>query len=136
MNLEKSCGAVVFTEIDGTRQYLLIRNHKGIYGFPKGHVEAGETETETALREIREETDLHVTILEGFRYVERYPVVKKPDTMKDVVYFVAKYLDQEPHYQESELTGAELHPYEEALELLSWEERRKILKLAEEFLRT
>lgn len=56
MNIEISCGAVVFTKINGEIKYLLIQNLEGIYGFPKGHVEKEEKEKETALREIYEET--------------------------------------------------------------------------------
>ena len=52
--LERSCGAVVSTERDGVRYYVLV---KGSYvGLPKGHMEPGETERETAIREVREET--------------------------------------------------------------------------------
>ena len=60
MTWEKSCGAVVFTRENGQVKYLLVANLEGIYGFPKGHVEAGETEVETALREVREETGLTI----------------------------------------------------------------------------
>ena len=52
LNYEKSCGAVVFTRIDNNIKYLLIQNLEGIYGFPKGHVEDGESETQTAIREV------------------------------------------------------------------------------------
>ena len=57
--LERSCGAVVATEKDGVRYYVLV---KGSYvGLPKGHMEPGESERETALREVREETGLTLT---------------------------------------------------------------------------
>ena len=49
---EKSCGAVVIRTGGEGRRYLLTRSKKGVWGFPKGHMEAGETEHETALREI------------------------------------------------------------------------------------
>ena len=44
MEHEKSCGAVVFTRSRGDLRYVLIQQKKGLWGFPKGHVEAGETE--------------------------------------------------------------------------------------------
>ena len=53
MNYEYSCGAVVFTRIGGEPHYLLIRQNdqsEGCHGFPKGHMEPGETEEQTALR--------------------------------------------------------------------------------------
>ena len=65
---EKSCGAIVYTYEKSVRKYVIIRG-TGIYkefcGFPKGHMELGETETETALREVKEETGLDVSILDS-----------------------------------------------------------------------
>ena len=62
---EKSCGAIVFSYENGIRKYVITRG-TGIYkefcGFPKGHMEPGETETETALREVKEETGLDVSV--------------------------------------------------------------------------
>ena len=48
--LEKSCGAVLYTIENNEILYLLVRDSRGICGLPKGHVEPGETEVETALR--------------------------------------------------------------------------------------
>ena len=64
---EKSCGAVVFTMVGDTLKYLLVHSVNGFWGFPKGHVEAGESEYDTAKREIREETGVNVTFIDGFR---------------------------------------------------------------------
>lgn len=50
---EKACGAIIFTNENNTRKYVIIRgvgNYQGYYGFPKGHMEAGETERETAIK--------------------------------------------------------------------------------------
>lgn len=41
-------------------KYLLVREKNGFWGFPKGHMERGETEQETAGREIKEETALEM----------------------------------------------------------------------------
>ena len=65
---EKSCGAIVFKKIDGVRHFLLIKHAKNQHwGFPKGHVEMHESDEQTAKREIKEETNLDVKILKGFR---------------------------------------------------------------------
>ena len=57
MRFEKSCGAVLFAREDASLRYLIIRHTGGHCGFPKGHTEAGESEQETALREIRSAID-------------------------------------------------------------------------------
>ena len=96
MNYEYSCGAVVFTRIDGAPHYLLVRakdQPEGCHGFPKVHMESRETERETALREIFEETGLRVELLEGFRAVTEYPLPTPPDTRKRVLFFLAEYAD-------------------------------------------
>ena len=65
--VEVSCGAVVYTRRNGQLLFLLIQSLKGIWGFPKGHMEAGETETQTALREVLEETGVQVRLMPEFR---------------------------------------------------------------------
>jgi len=51
------CG-VVFRLDGGHPLYLLIRDSYQNWGFPKGHVEAGEIPEAAALREVSEETGL------------------------------------------------------------------------------
>ena len=134
MTWEKSCGAVVFTKLNGQVKYLLVANLEGIYGFPKGHVEAGETETDTALREVLEETGLRVSLIEGFRTTDEHPIPQKPDTMKQVVYFLGEYEGQTVAYQKEELSGAYLVSYEEAMGMFQFESSRRVLKEAHAFL--
>ena len=137
MNYEYSCGAVVFTRIGGVPHYLLVRakdQREGCHGFPKGHMEPGETEEQTALREILEETGLRVQLLEGFRAVTEYPLPCPPDTRKRVVFFLAEYEDQPVRILESELLSYTLAPWPRALELTEHEDNRRILREAHEFL--
>ena len=82
MKREISCGAVIARQTENGREILLIRHvNGGHWAFPKGHMEGNETESETALREIREETGLTVTLDTGFRAVVTYS--PKPDTQSD-----------------------------------------------------
>ena len=137
MNYEYSCGAVVFTRIGGDPHYLLVRakdQREGCHGFPKGHMEPGETEEQTALREIFEETGLRVQLLEGFRAMTEYPLPCPPDTRKRVVFFLAEYENQPVRIQESELAGFALAPFDEALALTEYADSRQILTDAHAFL--
>ena len=134
MKLEKSCGAVVYTHADGALKYLLIQSLEGFWGFPKGHMEPGETEEETALREIMEEVHLQVTLRKGFRTADEHPIPGKPGVIKQIVYFCAAYDHQDFAPQASELSAAALVTYEEALGLFQFESSRRILKEANDFL--
>ena len=135
MKVEKSCGAVVFTNVNGKRKYVIISNLEGIYGFPKGHMEPGETKEETAIREIKEETNLDVTLIDGFEeVVEHTFFCFCEEILKNVTYFLAEYKDQEFKAQEEELSKIELMDYEEAMNKFQFENNRIVLKKAEEFL--
>ena len=135
MITEHSCGAVVFTRVAGEIRYVIIRSTEGVCGFPKGHIEAGETEEACALREIREETGLAVTLIGGFRTETSHPFKKNgEERMKHVVFFLAEYAGQETHAQESEVTAISLLRFDEALAALQYEDARGVLRAANSFL--
>lgn len=113
MKKEKSCGAVIFTREGGAVRFLLIRHvNGGHWAFPKGHVESGENETQTALREIREETGLTVELDTGFRRVNSYSPGK--EIWKEVVYFLAEAKSRVLKTQKEEILDAGWFSYGEA----------------------
>ncbi|MGM9549311.1 MAG: NUDIX domain-containing protein [Faecousia sp.] len=71
---EKSCGAVIFTCAENEIRYVVIRHTGGRCGFPKGHMEPGEDEKTTALRESCEEVGLRPTLAEGVLEEENHPL--------------------------------------------------------------
>ena len=134
MRYEKSCGAVVFTRINGQVKFALVQQLHGFYSCPKGHVETGETEQETALREIYEEIHIAPTLIDGFRTVDEHPIPNKPGVIKQVVYFLAEYVDQEIVFQQEELLSAPLVSYAEAMDLFEYESSKRILNEAYRFI--
>jgi len=134
MTYEKSCGAVVFTKTGGRIRYLLIANKGGLWGFPKGHTEGTETEAETALREVYEETGIRIRLLDGFRTTDAHPIPWKKDTVKQITYFLGTYENQEIRFQEEEVSDARLVCFEEALTLFRYESSKRILREADDFL--
>ena len=81
----------------------MVNQVKGFIGFPKGHTEKDETEIETAIREIKEETNIMVELDETKRYTISYSPKEKVD--KEVVYFIGKVEnDTNPKPQEGEVT--------------------------------
>jgi len=87
---EKSCGAIVFRKTRGEYAVLLIKNkYADFWSFPKGHVEEGENEYQTAIREVKEETGIDIKIENGFRVESSYLIGKRKSIEKNVVYFTA-----------------------------------------------
>ena len=129
---EKSCGAVIYNDSDEGRRYLIERMIKGHSSLCKGHVEGGETEHETAAREIFEETALGVGFLDGFRETEEYSPY--PDCRKEVVFFLAQAGSTRVRPQPEEIRDIFWLPLELALRLLSFESDREILRRADAFL--
>lgn len=134
MKYEKSCGGVIFRNGNSGREYLLVlnkkNNAKGHWGFPKGHVEAGENEYMTAAREILEETGLLVVFCKDARVVSTYNPV--PDVEKDAVYFLAMVRGgQSVRLQPEEIAEYRWCTVSEAKALLTYDE--KILDKMERF---
>lgn len=133
---EKSCGAVVYCRKDNDIKYLLVCEHNGFWVFPKGHMEAGESERETALREIKEETGLDVAFVSGFRVEDEHNLARegRPDTIKQTVYFLAECQNQGFVPQESEISKIELMDFESAMDILQFDSFKCILAKAHTFL--
>ena len=132
--MEKSCGTIPYTVKEGDIYYLIIKakNH-GYWGVPKGHVEPGETEIETALRETLEETSVKASIRQGFRHEINY--VMGNGVNKTVVYFLASFQDQLPkRYKDYEEFEYLLISFNEAYQMLAFDSMKKMLKSANDFL--
>ena len=132
MKREKSTGAVIFAEENTVRNYLVLHSTLGHTTLCKGHVDGSETEHETAIREIREETGLTVDFIDGFREVITYS--PKPGVVKDVVFFLARLSGGELTCQPEEVADARFLPFEEALEALTHPSDRETLQKARAFL--
>ena len=113
---------------DDVIRFLLVQQMEGFYAFPKGRMEANETERESDLREIYEEVGIHPAIIDGFRTVEEHAIPDKPHVIKQIVYFLAEYKDQKTTVQEEELLSTVLASFEEAMVLLEYESKRNVLK--------
>ena len=121
-DLEKACGCIIINE----NKVLLVRQNKGHWEFPKGHVEGNETEKETAIREVKEETNLDVGIVSDERYIIEYVTDKGRD--KQVVYFIAKCISGELMRQECEIQTLGWFDFDEALETLTYENTKKLFE--------
>lgn len=134
---ERSAGAVVFSQVAEGPEYLLLRYGGGNWGFPKGHVEAGETDLVAAQREVAEETGIPIDqqkLLEGFEDDTDYRF-RRGSTLveKDVVFFLIESLQREVKLSH-EHSGYAWLPYTQALQRISFEGPKRILQAAHAFL--
>ena len=124
---EHSCGAVVFRQIKGEYRFLLIKNRRSTHwGFPKGHMEKGETREETAIREVLEETGIHIHIYEGFCSESQYRIGSKIE--KRVEVFLASTEDTQTVIQREEIEDYIWLRYKEAYDMLKFENDKEILE--------
>lgn len=128
MKQEYSYGAVVYKK-ENNRLYILIEYMKqGHVSMPKGHIEEGETKEECVLREIKEETNLVVSLDTSFSYTITYSPY--PDIIKDVTFYLATPLTNHIKPQEEEVSRIDFLPAENALALLTHETDKDVLKSA------
>jgi 8-oxo-dGTP pyrophosphatase MutT (NUDIX family) len=129
MQYEKSCGAIVYRKFHGNTEILLIKHvNSGHWSFPKGHVEEGETEEETALREVKEETGIDILVDTSFREtVQYYP---RKDTQKIVVYFLGKARNYDFVPPEEEIAAIKWVEIGNAAAMLTYENDKTIVAKA------
>ena len=136
---ERSAGAVVFVPAAEGPEYLLLRYGAGYWGFPKGHVEDGETDVQAAQREVEEETGIQVAqqrLLEGFEDDTDYKFRRGSILVeKDVRFYLIEASTREVKLSH-EHSGYAWLPYAPALERVSFEGPRRILQSAHLFIQS
>lgn len=84
--LHKSCGVIPYRICGDSQEFLIVfEAFSQCWSLPKGHMEAGEAEAETALRELMEETGLTATLDTTRTAIVEYPI--SPIGRKQVVFF-------------------------------------------------
>jgi len=120
MPIERKGGAVVYAESEGDVFVALVHDVFGHWTLSKGSIEEGETVEEGTVREIKEEMDLDIQIVEKLgenEYVASHP--EKGKIRKNVTYFLAK----------SEFTEVKLEEEKGGLDDARWFKLADILEL-------
>ena len=132
----KSCGIVPILKHGKQIKFLLIQHRSGHWSFPKGRMKKGETEVETAKREFQEEVGIKdFEILNSICFTEKYSFIKSGRKYnKKVKYFLAIVKNPEVKLSKSELEDHKWLRYEKAMDLVTYEGVRKILKKANKLL--
>ncbi len=138
MKYEQSAGIVIYNK----GRYLLLNygrswNAPDRWGLTKGHIEQGESVIEAALREAYEETGIKdIKICEGFEKKVLYYFHRGDKKIKKTVVYLIGLTETSKVHISDEHTGYYWASYERALEMLAFENTRKVIRAAEEYLRT
>ncbi len=133
---EKSCGAVVFIKNADATKYLLLNYAAGHWDFVKGNVELNESEKETVIRELKEETSItEAQFLDGFREVIAYFYRRQGLTIhKEVVFFIMEAYTDKVELSFEHIGYAWLD-YQHAMEKLTFKNAKDVLQKARDFLK-
>ena len=150
MPKEKSAGAIIYRKENNVNYYLLLhytpseKGKRGQWGFAKGHVEQGETDIETAKREVAEETGIEdLKIIPGFKEIEKYffrknyglegeARKKAPWVFKLVVFFLAETKTKDVKISDEHIDFIWL-PIDEAIRKTTFKDSKNLLRRANEF---
>ena len=133
---ERSAGAVVFY-MEGTAEpeYLLLHYTAGHWDFPKGNIEAGESEKQAAIREIREETGItDIEFLDSFRMKIEYKYRHgRRLVQKEVVLFLAQTHTRQVTISHEHI-GFAWKKFDDAMQQLTYRNAKNLLSAAKEYL--
>lgn len=134
MLTEKSCGAVVYSK-NSEINFLLLRYEAGHWDFVKGNVEKGETEQQTAVRELREETGISdARFVDGFKERISYYYKRKGATVyKEVVFFLMEAAGRDVKLSFEHIDYAWV-TYDGAMEKLTFKNAKDVLRKSKDFL--
>jgi len=133
---EKSCGAVIFAKKDDDIKYLLLNYAAGHWDFVKGNVEPNESEKQTVVRELQEETGITgAQFMDGFREGILYFYRRQGLTIhKEVVFFLMEAFTNKVELS-FEHVGYVWLDYQHAMEKLTFKNSKDVLLKARDFLK-
>ena len=130
MTVEQSIGAVIklSSPAEEPTRFLLLRNRRGFWGFPQGHKEKGESEIQTLVREVQEETGITAIEVQSHLGKIRYSYYKGDGlkSQKEVTFYYATTPTREVVLSE-EHADYRWSTFSEALKMLDHAKLRQIL---------
>src|SRR5574341_1111364 len=135
MTQKKSCGAIVFKRNIEVK-YLLLHYEAGHWDYVKGEVERGESEKDTALRELEEETGItDGRFIGDFREEISYFYKMRGQTIHKVVVFLLIETQTSEISLSFEHIGYEWLDYQKAMERLTYKNAKDVLEKAHNYLK-
>ncbi len=132
----KSCGVIPVRRQGRDWDFFLVQHQQGHWSFPKGHQEGGESDEQTAQRELAEETGMtDVALYTEKSFHEEYHWRNGgTDNHKVVTYFLGLVEDATIRIQRSELDDGRWIPIDEAEEVITFAETQEVFRQARKVL--
>ncbi len=136
---DQSFGIIPICKEADTYLFCIVQHSEEHWGFPKGHANPGESEEESARRELSEETGMtEVTIIPGASFTQKYVFEKEGITYdKSVTYFlgvVPSTITAIPDAFKTEISEMQWLPYQELRELITYENAKLLLDQVQEYI--
>ncbi len=133
---ETSAGGLVLDRLRGAAAIIgrLDRRGRLLWSLPKGHIEAGETAEQTAVREVAEETGIHSRVLRPLGSIDYWFVAEDRRVHKTVHHFLLEALGGELSDEDVEVTEVAWVPLGELDERLAYADERRLVRRAVDLL--
>lgn len=128
---ETSAGGLVVDRRAKPQQAALIARHdrrgRLVWSLPKGHVEAGETAAQAAVREVAEETGIQGQVLAALGTIDFWFVAERRRVHKTVHHFLLEAVGGELSDEDIEVVEVRWFPLAEVADVLAYPDERRLL---------
>ena len=128
---EISAGGAVFKKRGDKILWLIIKPAgKDRWQFPKGLIDKGEKEEETAIREVEEEGGVKVKLIKKIKDINYFYFFEGQRVFKTVKYYLMEFEGSSQRGHDEEVDEVKFLEYEEAYKLLTFKNDKDVLKEA------
>lgn len=135
---ETSAGGLVLDRSGPVPRAALIARHdrrgRLVWSLPKGHVEAGETPVDTAVREVEEETGIRGTVLAPLGTIDFWFVADRRRVHKTVHHFLLEAQGGELSDADVEVVEVAWFPLPDVPSVLAYADERRLLERVDDLL--
>jgi 8-oxo-dGTP pyrophosphatase MutT (NUDIX family) len=136
--IHNSVGIILFCRFPRSVKYLLIKQHQGHWGFPKGHIEKNEKKIDTARRELKEETGIRsVSLLQNKILLnDEYSFFNgNGKIIKRIGYYIGETKEKKVKIDGKEILNYKWCTFSKALDKITFTQTKNVLKKARKFIK-